>query len=119
MQALTKKIETDQQHYLIITCINIAPREQNLVNFQRLENYLDSLLIDPEDIHILCGDFNNNFLVDSANFRKKVTLLAGKNFSIVENIEPTRETSNAKPAFHYLLKRRSISSKRKPEYTLC
>ena len=35
-------------------------------------------------------------MVNSANFRKRVTLLAGKNLSIVESIESTRETSSTK-----------------------
>ena len=96
MQALTKKIKADKQHYLIIDCIYIAPRKQNNMKFQRLENYLDTLLIDSENKHILCGDFNINFLVNSANFRKLVTLLAGNNLPIVESIEPTRETSSTK-----------------------
>ena len=65
------------------------------MNFHRLANYLDTLPIDPEDKHILCGDFNINFLVNSANFRKIVTLLAGNNL-IVESIEATRETSSTK-----------------------
>ena len=94
LQAPTIKIKADKQHYLIITCIYIPSRKQKNVNFQRLENYLDTLPIDPEDKHILCGDFNINFLVNSANFRKKVTLLSGNNLSIVESIEPTRETSS-------------------------
>ena len=96
LQALTIKIKADKQLYLIITCMDIPPRKQNNVNFQRLESYLDTLPIDPEDKHILCGDFNINFLVNSANFRKKVTLLAGKNLSIVESIESTRDTSSPK-----------------------
>ena len=96
LQAFTIKIKADKQRYLIITCIYIQPRKQNNVNFQRLENYLDTLPIDPEDKHILCGDFNINFLVNSANFRKIVFLLAGNNLSIVESIEPTRETSSTK-----------------------
>ena len=61
LQALTIKIKADKQHYLINTCIYIPPRKQNSVKFQRLENYLDTLSIDPEDKHILCGDFNINF----------------------------------------------------------
>ena len=96
LQALTIKIKADKQHYLIITCIYIPPRKQNNVNFQRLENYLDTLPIDPEDKHILYGDFNINFFVNSANFRKIVTLLAGNNISIFESIEPTRETLRTK-----------------------
>ena len=96
MQALTIKIKADKQHYLIITCIYIPPRRQNDVNFQRLENFLDTLPIDPEDKHILCGDFNINFLVNSANCRKIVTLLARNKLSIVESIDPTRETSSTK-----------------------
>ena len=96
LQALTIKIKADKQHYLIISSIYIPPRKQNNVNFQRQEDYLDTLTIDPEDKHILCGDFNITFLVNSANFRKVVTLLAGKNLSIVESIEPTRETSSTK-----------------------
>ena len=96
LKALTIKIKADKHHYLSITCIYIPPRKQNNVNFQRLENYIDTLSIEPEDKHILCGDFNINFLVNSANFRKMVTLLAGINLSIVESIEPTRETSSTK-----------------------
>ena len=90
LQALTIKIKADKQHYLIITCICIPPRKQKKVNFQRLGNYLDTLPIDPEDKHILCRDFNINFLVNSANFQEIVTLPAGNNLSIVESIEPTR-----------------------------
>ena len=37
-------------------------------------------------------------MVNSANFRKIVTLPAENNLSIVENIEPTRETSSTKSA---------------------
>ena len=80
----------------MIICINIPPRNQNIVNFQRLENYLDTIPIDPEAKHILCGDFNINFIVKGTNFRKIVTLMAGNNLSIVENNKPTRETSSTK-----------------------
>ena len=96
LQALTIKIKADKQHFLIITCVYILTRKQNNGKFQRLENFLDTLPIDPEGKHILCGDFNINFLVNGANFQKIVTLLAGKNLSIVENVEPTRETSSTK-----------------------
>ena len=96
LQALTLNIKADKEHYLMITCICTPLRKQNKVNFQMLENYLDTLPIDPEDKHILCGDFNIKFLVNSANFRKIVTLLAGNNLSIVENVESTRETSSKK-----------------------
>ena len=99
LQALTIKIKADKEHYLIITCTYIPHRKRNNVNFERLENYLDTLPIDPEDKHILCRDFNINFLINSANFQKIVTLLAGNNLSIVESIEPTRETSSTKPTF--------------------
>ena len=42
----------------------------------------------------------HQFLVNSENFRKIVTLPAGNKLSIVENIEPTRETSSAKSTLH-------------------
>ena len=42
LPALTIKIKADKQHYLINTRIFIPPRKQNIVNFQRLENYLDN-----------------------------------------------------------------------------
>ena len=63
-------------------------------NYQKLEDYVHTLAIDPEAQHILCGDFNINFLVKCANFGKIVTLLAGNNLFVVENIKPTRETSS-------------------------
>ena len=96
LQALTKKNESDHQHYLIITCRYIPSRKQNLWNFQKQENFLDTLPIDSEDKHILCVNFNIIFLVNSANFRKIVGLLAENNLSIVENIEPTRKTLSTK-----------------------
>ena len=96
LKALTKKIKADKQHYLIITPLYIPLTRQNIVNFQRLEHYLDILPIDREAKHTLYGDFNIKFLVNNTNFRKLVTLLAVNNLSIVENIEPTRESSSTK-----------------------
>ena len=61
-----------------------------------LEHYLDTLPIDRKAKHTLYGDFNIKFLVNNTNFRKLVTLMAGNNLSIVENIEPTRESSSTK-----------------------
>ena len=86
LQALTIKIKAHKQHYLIITCRNIPHRKQNIVNFQQLENYLDTLPFDPDDKHMLCADFNINLLVNSAKFREN-SHFAGNNLSIVENIE--------------------------------
>ena len=95
LQALTIKIKTDKQHHMIITCIYIPPRKQNIVNFQKLQNYLVTLPVVLEDKHILCGHFNINFLVNSAKFRKIVTLLARNNLSVVDNLETIRETSSS------------------------
>ena len=56
--ALTIKIKADKHHYLIITCIFIPPRKKNILIFERLEKYQETLPIDPEDKHVLCADFN-------------------------------------------------------------
>ena len=96
LHALTIKIKADKQHYLIITCIYIPSGKQNIVILKRLENYFDTLPIDPEVKHILSRDFNINFLDISANSWKIVILLAGNNLSIDENVEPTRKTLSTK-----------------------
>ena len=54
LQAPTIKTRADKQHYLITTCIHIPPGKENNLKFQRQENYIVTLPIDPQDNYILC-----------------------------------------------------------------
>ena len=97
LQAITIKIKAGKQLYLMITWIYIPSRKQNIVKFQRLEKYLDTLPIQTtlRQAYTM-RRLQHYFLINSTNFRKTVTLLAGNNLSLVENIKPTQETSSTK-----------------------
>ena len=68
----------------------MPPNCTNEANFWTVERYLDSLMIDPETKHVLCGDFNVNFLKNSKNAESSKNFLAGNGLRISNNNEPTR-----------------------------
>ena len=62
----------------------------NEANFLTVERYLDSLMVDAETKHFLCGDFNVNFLTNSKKAESLKSLLARNGLSILDNNDPTR-----------------------------
>ena len=64
VQLLTVAIKTIKEE-IWFSCIYIPPNCTNEANFLTVERYLDSLMVDPETKHVLCGDFNANFLTNS------------------------------------------------------
>ena len=48
----------------------MPPNCTNEANFLTVERYFDSLMIDPETKHVLCGDFNVNFFNKQQKSRK-------------------------------------------------
>ena len=67
----------------------MPPNCTNEANFLTVERYLDSLMVDPETKHVLCGDFNVNFLINSKKAESLKSRLAGNGLSISSNNDPT------------------------------
>ena len=89
VQLLTVAIKTIKEE-IWFSCIYMPPNCTNEANFLTVERYLDSLMVDPETKHVLCGDFNVNFLVNSKKAESLKSLLAGNGLSISSNNDPTR-----------------------------
>ena len=89
VQLLTVAIKTIKKE-IWFSCIYMPPNCTNEANFLTVERYLDSLMVDPETKHVLCGDFNVNFLVNSKKAESLKSLLAGIGLSISSNNDPTR-----------------------------
>ena len=68
----------------------MPPNCTNEANFLAVERHFDSLMVDPETKHVLCGDFNVNFLINSKKAESLKSLLAGNGLSISSNNDPTR-----------------------------
>ena len=68
----------------------MPPTCTNETNFLTVERYLDSLMVDPETKHVLCGDFVVNFLLNSKKTKSLKSLLAGNGLVVSNNNEPTR-----------------------------
>ena len=89
VQLLTVAIKTIKEE-ICFSCIYMPPNCTNEANFVTVERYLDSLMVDPETKHVLCGDFNVNFLVNSKKAESLKSFLAGNGLSISSNNDPTR-----------------------------
>ena len=68
VQLLTVAIKTIEEIWF--SCFYMPPNCTNEANFLTVERYLDSLMVDPETKHVLCGDFNVHFLINSKKSRK-------------------------------------------------
>ena len=95
MQTITVKINQYSDN-LFLSCLYIPPSCVNDETFLRLENYLNNLILGPSEKHILCGDFNVNFLIKSKNSTKLRNLLLGSNLNLYGRPEGTRETKTSK-----------------------
>ena len=71
----------------------MPPNCTNETNFLTVERYLESLMVDPETKHVLCGDFKVNFLLNSKKTESLKSLIAGNGLSISNNNEPTRASN--------------------------
>ena len=89
VQLLTVAIKTIKEE-IWFSCIYMPPNCTNEANFLTVERYLDSLMVDPETKHVLCGDFNVNFLINSKKAESLKSLLAGNGLSLSSNNEQTR-----------------------------
>ena len=51
-----------EQKKLSMTCLYIPPNATTIATFGVLSTYLEQHISDPQNLHVLCGDFNVNFL---------------------------------------------------------
>ena len=45
-----------------MTCVYIPPNATRIATFDVLSTYLEQQISNPQSLHVLCGDFNVNFL---------------------------------------------------------
>ena len=74
VQLLTVAIKTIKEQ-IWFSCVYMPPKCTNEANFLTVDRYLDSLMIDPETKHVICGDFNINFLINSKKAKSLKNLL--------------------------------------------
>ena len=89
VQLLTVAIKTIKEE-IWFSCTYMPPNCTNEANFLTVERYLDSLMVHPETKHVLCGNFNDNFSINSKKAESLKSLLAGNGLSISNNNDPTR-----------------------------
>ena len=65
IQILSALIKTQIKQKIVVICVYIPPNFLNNATFESMQNYLDGLTLGPETDHIVCGDFNVNFLLNS------------------------------------------------------
>ena len=95
LQILTVKIVLNQEN-CYLTCVYIPPNCVKEPTLLRLQEYLDKIVLGPTDKHIVCGDFNINFLKNTKNSKKLTELLQGNSLYLRNNKTATRETPNSK-----------------------
>ena len=110
VQLLTVAIRTIKEQ-IWFSCIYMPPNCTNEANFFTVERYLDSLMIDPETRHVLCGDFIVNFLINSKKAESLKNLLAGNGLRISNNNEPTRVSNGRGTLIHAIFSNFLIETK--------
>ena len=93
-------IKTQINQKIVVTCVYIPP------------NYLDGLTLGPETDHIVCGDFNVNFLLNSTKRKKMEDIMIGN--GMLENkmsCLPTRVTERSSTLIDLIFCTSSFSTK--------
>ena len=82
-----------------MTCVHIPPNATTIATFDVLSTYLEQQISDPQSLHVLCGDFNVNFLSkgNKQSYLREVTQTFKLNL-VNENLI-TRETKNSSSYF--------------------
>ena len=91
IQAVTVKLRTKTN--VFVSCVYIPPSSVNESTFHKLEDYIDNLFLGPTDKHILCGDFNVNFLSNNKKCYRLSNLLAANGLTLRNGNNATRESS--------------------------
>ena len=105
-------IKTQINQKIVVTCVYIPPNSLNNATFESLQNYLDGLMLGPELDHIVCGDFNVNFLLNSTKRNKIEDIMIGN--GMLENkmsCLPTRVTERSSTLIDLFFCTSSFSTK--------
>ena len=94
IQAITLEANKSLQN-LVITCIYVPPSCVRDHTFEKLQNYLTQLVIKPDSKHLLCGDFNINFLKSTNKKVQLEDLLNSFGLIFSSNKIPTRENQKS------------------------
>ena len=70
-------MKTQINQKIVVICVYIPPNSLNNATFESLQNYLDEVTLGPETDHIVCGDFNVNFLLNSTKRKKIEDIMIG------------------------------------------
>ena len=84
-----------EQKKLSMTCIYIPPNATTIATFDVLSTYLEQHISDPQSLHVLCGDFNVNFLSKRNKQSYLRELTQTFDMKLISEILITRETKNS------------------------
>ena len=105
-------IKTQINQKIVETCVGIPPNSVNNATLESLQNYLHGLTLGPETEHIVCGDFNVNFLLNSTKRMKIEDIMIGN--GMLENkmsCLPTRVTESSSTLIELFFCTSSFSTK--------
>ena len=80
---------------LSMTCVYIPPNATTIVTFDVLSTYLEQQISDPQSLHVLCGDFNVNFLSKGSKQSYLRDRTQKFDLKLVSENLITRETKNS------------------------
>ena len=80
---------------LSMTCVYIPPNATTIATFDVLSTYLEQQISDPQSLHVLCGDFNVNFLSKGNKQSYLGELTQTFDLKLVIGNLITRETKNS------------------------
>ena len=80
---------------LSMTCVYIPPNATTIATFDVLSTYLEQHISDPQSLHVLCSDFNVNFLSKGNKQSYLRELTQTFDLKLVSENLITRETKNS------------------------
>ena len=78
-----------------MTCVYIPPNATTIATFYVLSTYLEQYVSDPQSLHVLCSDFNVNFLSKGNEQSYLRELIQKFDLKLVSEALITRETKNS------------------------
>ena len=80
---------------LSLTCVYIPPNATTIATFDLLSTYFEQYVSDSQSLHVLCGDFNVNFLSKGNKQSYLRELTQTFDLKLVSGNLITRETKNS------------------------
>ena len=94
LQILTARVKLGSIS-ILLSCIYLPPNSVKTETLDTLESYCDSLNFLPAETHIICGDFNVNFLKHSSKQKRINEIMTGCGLKLGNSYCPTRQTSTS------------------------